>query len=151
MADSHRNTAFYVEALILTCVFAVVLLIDLRVFSAAHRVSADAASLSDAVSLAKNAAEAVSASGSEADLYNLLNENGSAERQDGAVSAWYGKDLLPGRDNAAYRVSVTWDESGTGSGALVKSRISVFAADGETALYSLDTSVYLPAGKGGAT
>ena len=150
MPDSHRNTAFYVEALILTCVFAAVLLISVRVFAAAHRESTEATALSDAVSLAKNAAEAVSASASEEDLYMLLNENENAEQQDGAVLAWYDKDLLPNRESACYRVSVTWNTEETGGGSLAESQITVYSADSETALYSLDTAVYLSAAEGGA-
>ena len=150
MPDSHRNTAFYVEALILTCVFAAVLLISVRVFSAAYRESAAASALSDAVSLAKNTAEAVSASASEGDLFTLLNENGNAEEQTGTVTAWYGKDLLPGREGTRYRVSVTWDTEKTGGGSLAESRITVYPAASETVLYSLDTAVYLPAAEGGA-
>lgn len=149
MPDSHRNTTFYVEALILTCVFTAVLLISVRVFSTAHRESTEATALSDAVSLAKNTAEAVSASASEEDLFTLLNENGNAEERNDTVTAWYGKSLLPGREGACYCVSVSWDTEKTGGGRLAESRITVYPTASETALYSLDTAVYLPAAEGG--
>ena len=79
MKRNGQITAFYFETLLLIVVFLLIILVLTQVFGLARQQTAAARQLTDAVVLAGNAAEAVSASRDPAELCSLLNENGNAE------------------------------------------------------------------------
>lgn len=120
-------TAFYFETLVLILSFVAIILVLSGVFGAAEAKSADAAHLTKSVSLAENAAEAVSASATVQELQALLGETG-----DTALSG----DGVTLRDGE-YRVEVSWEPDG----ALVESHIAVYWQEQE--IYSLDTGVLI--------
>lgn len=139
----HRITAFYIETLILTLIFIVVILVLMRVFSLSGKMSSQAKLLTCAVHLAENAAEAVAASGDEESLYALLDEagGGNITRPEGGDKVLfrvrYDREMNPAADGS-FRVDVTWEPQGE---ELVKSRINVYWNEEE--IYTLDTAVYI--------
>ena len=94
--------------------------------------------LADAVSLAENAAEAVSASESPEDLAVLL----GGRVEEGTIVAEYDRKrnaVTDGETPAFYRVTVSWEPEGSaGAGQLIHSTISVYGGD---LLYAIDTAV----------
>ena len=117
-------TSFYVETLALVLVFMSVLLILTQVFGLARSQSEKAGKMTEAVSLAEQAAEAVAASDSLSEVEALLGPEGTAEMGENALE-WKRGDLS---------MEITWEPSGS----LVHSHIAVFWNGGE--LYALDTA-----------
>ena len=72
MKKNGQITAFYIEALLLIVVFLAIILVLTQVFGLARQQSIAAGQLTDAVTLAGNAAEAVSASADPDELFHLL-------------------------------------------------------------------------------
>ncbi len=142
MKESNRSISFYVEALMLILVFVVVLVTLARLFGASISNSQSARTLTDAVTLAQNAAEAVSASSDARELARLLAPEGGAKTDDTQVEVWYNEDLEPD-DAGVYLVSATW-QPGAEDPRLVHSRIRVLR-DGQQ-VYDLDASVYVRGG-----
>ena len=101
MKKKQHITAFYLETLLMIAVFVSIILVLTRVFGSARAQSAKAKNLTAAVTLAQNAAEAVSASKSPQDLLALLGTDGNALLQEDAstgealVTAVYDTDLHP--------------------------------------------------------
>lgn len=166
----NRGTAFYIEALLLTAVFAVVILTLARVFVWSGRKGRDAALLTGAVHLAENGAEAVAASRSLEQVRELLEENGNAEivtrftesnseaAVEGAVEKGgadtlrvYYDDALNPVPGGAIWMDIAWmpessgeDSDGAPGGAgLVKSVITVGRAEAEEPVYRLETEVFV--------
>ncbi|MBQ3392334.1 MAG: hypothetical protein IJG52_02860 [Lachnospiraceae bacterium] len=135
MKNKSHTTAFYLETLLMIIVFVSIIVMLTGILGIARVQSVQARELNDAVCLAENAAEAVSASESAEDLASLL--GGSVE--DGEAVAWYDRSRKPvsgTEENRFYQVRVSWEPAGE----LVSSSIRVF---GEKELYSLDTAVYV--------
>ena len=107
--------------------------------------SVKAKQLTDAVVLAGNAAEAVSASKTADELLALLNENDNAfPMQDAAgVTARYDSDLLPESDGS-YRVDVTWLPEETGTGTMVGSVVEVHCGETAEPVFRLETEAFRP-------
>ena len=80
MSQGNHNTSFYIETLLLILVFITVILLISQVFALGKNESGKAGMLTDAVTLAQNAAEAVSASSNVRELAELLDENGNVLR-----------------------------------------------------------------------
>ena len=128
-------TAFYIETLILTAVFTLVILVLTRVFAWSGRLGQRAEILTSAVHLAENAAEAVAASDSLEAVKALLDENGNAVLEEdaggngGVLRVWYDETGHPVPEGTL-RVEVAWKPAGTrtaseaggmhGSGLLVR-------------------------------
>ena len=145
MKRNGQITAFYLETLLLIVVFIAIILVLTQVFGLAQLQSGRAEHLTDAVVLAGNAAEAVSASGSREALLKLLDENGNAaELPNGnGVAATYDRSLNP--DPAGdYRVEVSWETESAERGFLVRSVIRVFRLDGADPVYTLETASFKP-------
>lgn len=135
----HRLvTAFYVEALLLVAAFVIVILVLTRTFGLSRTKSGEALLLTNAVTLAQNAADAVSASSSSGTLLELMDRNGNAVLEGDVLSARYGKDMTPD-PSGELLLTATWKPEESG---LVRSRISVFGRDREEPLYVLETAVY---------
>ena len=145
MKKNGHITGFYLETLLLIVVFIAIILVLTQVFGLAQVQSVRAKQLTEAVTLAGNTAEAVSASRSPEDLLALLNENENAALLPGSagVTASYGSDLSP--DPAGnYRVEASWLPEQMDTGRMVHSVILVrFGAD-EEPVYELETAVFLP-------
>lgn len=142
MKRNGHITAFYLETLLLVVVFLGIILILTRVFGLGRMHSGEAARLSDAMTLAQNAAEAVSAAHDPAELRALMNPN-EGEREKAIP---LGKNMLFRYDRAlrpdpagVYTVTISWEEEADG---FVRSRIAVFYSAEKNALYTLDTAVY---------
>ncbi len=142
MRRTGHGTAFYLETLLLVLVMLGIILILTQVFGLGRVQSAGAAHLSDAVTLAQNAAEAVAAAEDAAALPALLVQDPGLREK--AVTAGdcltvsYGRGLRP-EPAGPYQVRIGWSEEADG---LVRSRIEVFYATQPEALYTLDTAVY---------
>ena len=130
----EHNTAFYIETLLMIVAFVAVILVLTRAFGEARRESARARELTDAVILAQNAAEAVSASEDLEDLARLLGNTQKTEVREGK--------LLAVSDNG-YITEVSWEPSGGETGTLVSSTIAVRLAGSDDPIYKLDTAVFL--------
>lgn len=143
MKRNGQITAFYFETLLLIVVFLLIILVLTQVFGLARQQTAAARQLTDAVVLAGNAAEAVSASRDPAELCSLLNENGNAEvlPDTSGVTARYddGKNPDP---LGAFRVEVSWQPEKTAEGTMVSSEIRVCYGSSEQAVYSLETASF---------
>ena len=150
MNKDRHMTAFYLETALMVIIFVLVIAVLAQAFSHAGMQSREAEQLTNAVCLAQNAAEAVSAADSEEALAQLLDENGNVVLADAAVvTAYYDEDMQPVAADAAsqdgiLRVEATWDpgEEGAG-GTFVNSDISVYQEGGEDPLFTMNTGVYL--------
>ena len=128
-------TGFYLETLLLIVVFLAILLVLTRVFGIGKTESLEAAHLSDAVTLASNAAEAVSASRDPAGLAALL----GGETDGRTVTAAFDRAL--NSDPAGlYRVTVSWDPA---ADDLVYCTVTVCYGNHTDPVYTLDTAVWL--------
>ena len=135
-------TAFYFETLLLITVFIAIILVLTQVFGLAQTQSAKARRLTDAVALAGNAAEAVSASTTEEELVQLLNDNDNAEHlPDGGVCVFYGNNLDP-KPDGIYRVEISWAPDPGSAGTMVHSEIQVWFGDAEEPVYRLETQSF---------
>ncbi len=141
-----RGTAFYIEALLLTAVFAVVILALTRVFAWSGQRGRDAALLTGAVHLAENGAEAVAASHSLEQVRELLEENGNAEILAGSptLRVHYDDELDPLPEGSVW-MDIQWMQEGADAGleGLVKSVITVSRAGEEEPVYRLETEVFV--------
>ena len=145
MKKENHVTAFYLEVLLLTlCLIGIVLVLT-RVFAMGRIESDGARELTDAVCLAQNAAEAVSASNSAESLCVILNEENNARIADGTeliVEAGYNADRTPNAGRAPhYLLRVSWSDDCTG---LAHAAITVRRGDISNAeiIFSLETAVY---------
>ena len=137
-------TGFYIETLVLIVIFVTVVLVLTQIFGVSRNESRSARKLTNAVTLAENAAEAVSASKDPEALVQLLNtDNNARYDEEEGVLVYYGEDLRPSADGN-YLVQVGWAPQQTGSGTLVNSPISVWYGQEREPLYVLETAVYLP-------
>lgn len=139
MERKGHSTGFYLEALVLITVFLAVILVLTQIFGLGRLQSRRAGTLTDAVCLAQNAAEAVSASHSAGELLSILDRGGNASGDERAVNAAYGDDMAPDPDGL-YRVNVTWEPDEADPG-FVRSVITVTAGNDDTPVYVLETAV----------
>ena len=136
----QQLTSFYLEALLLVVIFVAMILVLTGVFGAARVQSTSARRLSQAVTIAANAAEAVSASDSLEQAAALLDEGGNVRTADGMLEGSYSSDGSPCTDGSgALRLTVSWEPSPENA-SLVESRIAVYAADEVTPVYTLETA-----------
>ena len=145
MKKSGHITGFYLETLILITVFISIILVLTQVFGLARVQSARARELTEAVALAGNAAEAVSASETENALLALLDENGNARPMPdtAGVTACYDADLNPA-PQGDYRVDVTWLPEETETGTMIRSVIEVRCGENSEPVYRLETESFRP-------
>ena len=124
MKNRGHITGFYLETLLLIVVFIAIILVITQVFGIGKAQSTEARLLTNAVTLAQNAAEAFYAAEDEAALVTLLNENGNAAAPYGytgalqpegvsLITAHYSADMAP-NPNRDYRliVTVAWTDRG---------------------------------------
>ena len=142
MKRNGHITAFYFETLLLVLVFLGIILILTQVFGMGRIQSAKAAQLSDAVTLAQNAAEAVSAAKSPTELAALLVPDAGLREKTASTGARtlirFDRNLRP--DPAGvYQLTISWDEEADG---FVSSHIAVFYSTEEDAVYTLDTAAF---------
>ncbi len=138
----QQLTAFYLEALVLVVIFVVMILVLTGVFGTARAQSAQAQRLTQAVTLAANAAEAVSAADDFEQAAALLDEGGNVHITKDQITALYNSDGTPCPDeNGALRLTVTWEPSEEDA-AFVVSRISVYAAQEDIPAYTMETARY---------
>ncbi len=137
----QQITAFYLETLLLIGGLIAVILVLTHVFAMGRAESARARLLTNAVTLAANAAETVSAADSEEALLALLDDGGNASLlPGGGVEARYDPDMTADAAGTL-RLAATWEPQGETD--LVRSTVSVYAAGEEEPVYTLETAVYL--------
>lgn len=142
MNKRQHITSFYLETLLLISVFIAIILVLTQVFGLGRAESGQAKLLTNSVSLAQNAAEAVSAAGGPDDLAALLDEGGNTSvLPDGSVEARYTADMRADPDGSVC-VTITWQPDG----ALVTSAITVRYGDSDEPIYELLTAVTLREG-----
>ncbi len=163
MKEKQHITTFYLETLLMMVVFVSIIMVLTRVFGGASVRSMQAKHLTNAVTLAQNTAEAVSASGSPRELCSILGEDNNAVISENdksgevRVIAFYDDQMQPvrfsGDDAAAAALSgsadsglvveTVWEqpEDSSDSGALAHVRISVYRGAEGKAVYSLETAV----------
>ena len=146
MNKSRHLTAFYVETLLLTVTLILVAMVLTRMFGLGSLESSSAKTLTAAVGLAENAAEAMSASESPEDLLSILDENNNAVCEDTTVTAYYDADFAPAsKDDHSFAVSVLWEPDPSASG-LVNGTILVTDDARGNEIYRLTTAVYIKEG-----
>ena len=139
----RQTTTFYIETLVLVAILIVVILVLTRVFGMGRARSQEARILTSAVSLAQNAAEAVSSSDSPQMLAQLLNEKDNAGyAADAGVTARYDQEMQPDPDGA-FCVQISWEPEEMMAGTLVNSTITVLHGQETEPVYSIDAAVYL--------
>ena len=150
MNTREHTTGFYLEALLLIVVFIGMILVLTRIFGLGKSESGRAELLTNAVTLAGNAAEAASVSTDLEELFGILNENENAVVTDpSSLSVRYTRNMQAD-PNGPIEVAIGWYPEESDSGALVTVPISVFYHDQETPVYSLETAVFIPADGEGA-
>ena len=146
MKNDKSITAFYVEVLMLTVGLILMVLVLTHIFALGRSQSASAKELTDAVCLAQNAAEAVSASSSPEELLEKLDEGGNCAFTEGAavptIRAAYDRKMQPAAEGELI-VFVTWEQENAAEGELAHSTITVTNADGTRQIYSLRTAVFI--------
>ena len=130
------------ETLLLIAVFIAIILVLTQVFGLGRVESGEAKLLTNAVTLAQNAAEAFSASDDPQKLASLLDENGNTSVSGNTVTARYTSDMTPD-PNGAFTVSTVWIPASAGNGTLASGAITVCFGTEEDPVYTLDTAVYL--------
>ncbi len=148
MKKSAHITAFYVEMLLMIVLVTVMVLVLTNVFALGRMDSSRARSLTEAVTLAENAAEAVSAARTPEELRSLLDEDGSVGFVDDApaptLRAAYDLNGDPDPDGPLV-LWVSWEAESRETGELVRSTIRVFGADTKE-LYRLETATFVGEG-----
>lgn len=139
----RQTTTFYIETLVLIAILILVILILTRIFGIGRGQSEQARILTGAVSLAQDAAEAVSASRSPEDAADLLNDADNAVyTEEEGILVRYNSRLQP--DPAGeYCVKISWVPEEMLSGTLVSSQIDVTYSQMEEPVYSIETAVFL--------
>ncbi len=146
MKKSHPITAFYIETLLLIIVFVAMILVITQIFGEARLESRRAAILTDAVTLAQNAAENFEAADSPEALWRLLCFNDAGDQVGGdlsyaegtdrpILSASYREDMTPAV-GAPYLLRLQWIPEENG---LVRARIEVCYGQGSP-VYTLETA-----------
>lgn len=136
----QQLTSFYLEALLLVVIFVAMILVLAGVFGAARAKSVRARLLTQAVTLAVNAAEAASAADDPAQAAALLDEGENVRVAGGLIEASYTADGKPCPDgHGALRLTVSWEPSAEDDD-LVTSWIAVYAAQEDTPVYTLETA-----------
>ncbi len=139
-------TSFYLEALLLLSVFVAMILVLTGVFGEARMRSAGAKRLTQAVTLAANAAEAVAGADSLEESALLLDEGGNVRIVNEGLEAVYDADGRPCPEgDGVLRLSVSWEPSAQDA-ALVESRIAVYAAGETEPVYTLETARFRKGG-----
>ncbi len=142
MKRQTHITGFYLETLLLIAVFVAIILVLTQVFGLSRAQSGQAKLLTNAVTLAQNTAEAISASDSPEALLVLLDENGSARQgEKGQILASYDADMTPA-PGGSLTVEATWEPSDPDD-SLVYSTVSVWYEGKAEPVYTLRTAVYL--------
>lgn len=141
MKKNGPITAFYLETLLLIVVFIGIILVLTQVFGLSRTQSREAARLTDAVILAQNAAEAVSAAKSPQEAAALLAQEtgtwGMAVKGNGFLVR-FDRSLRP-EPEGNYTVLVSWNDEGDG---FVRSQINVFYGTERNPLYTLETAAF---------
>ena len=141
MKKNGHITAFYLETLLLIVVFIGIILILTQVFGLGRVQSVEAGRLTEAVILAQNAAEAVSAADHPQAAAALLAQEtgtwGTAVKGNG-FSVCFDRSLRPDPEGI-YTVLVSWDDEGSG---LVRSQINVFYGAERNPVYTLETAAF---------
>ena len=142
MTKREHITGFYLETLLLIVVFVAIILVLTQVFGLSRAQSAEAKMLTNAVCLAQNAAEAVSAAESSEELLSLLDEGGNARAgEKESVLVTYDDDMRPAAEGPV-TVEVTW-ETADGDARMVYSTVSVWRSGAPEPVYTLHTASYL--------
>lgn len=133
-------TGFYVETLLLIVVFIAILLMLTQVFGLSRLRSGEAESLTNAVTLAGNTAEAFAAADSPEALAALLNENGNAALMPdtAGVTARYDAEMNPD-PNGSVTVELYWLQE---PGGFVKAQIRVLSEGVSEPVFTLRTASY---------
>ena len=142
MKKNGHVTAFYLETLVLILVFVSIILVLTHVFGLARAASGEARLLTNAVTIAGNAAEAFSAAESPEELCEMLNEAENAElvSEDGTsvLLVRYDRNMHPASGgDLLLKLSMEPEDLG-----LTRAAIRVYWKDSAEPVYTLPTAVY---------
>ena len=135
-------TSFFLEALLLVIVFVAMILVLTGVFGASHAQSKEAKFLTQAVTLAANAAEAVSAADDPAQAAKMLDEGGNVHLVDNEIEAFYITDGSAGKNGTGTLRMIVEFEQDTDDASLLKSTISIYDEEHDAVIYKLETAKY---------
>ncbi|WP_434309840.1 hypothetical protein [Hominifimenecus sp. rT4P-3] len=136
------RTAFYLETLLLVGALVAVALILVQCFGKAEQARAQAKELTEAVHLARNAAEAAAGAKSLEELEKILWKEPDGQSLDGALVIFYNeKGEIDPEGELSLRID--WDKIPAPEAGLVTYRITVENTQDSREIYRLETSVYL--------
>ena len=135
MKSKPHMTAFYIETLLMILVFVGIILSLTQVFGASRNESADAKTLTSAVCLAQNAAEAFAAAEKPEDLTVILDKDNKGHLQLDAegLTGSYRTDMTPDPEGLL-KLHMTWQERDD----LLYAQIEILQAD--QSIYTLETA-----------
>ena len=143
-----RSIVFITELLVMFVILLVVISVITRLFILNRSRSLDARHLTEAVILAEDTAEVISAADDEDDAFELIKSmevTESAEIKDGAIECgmkFTGEDKKTDR----YRVTVIINDDEKTRGSYRTGTILVYYGDGSEPIYTLDTGSFVKAG-----
>ncbi len=150
MNKTRPLTAFYLETLLLVVLFLAIILVITQVFGLGKVQSGEAKLLTDAVTLAENAAEAFYAAEDEAALVRLLDEKNNTSKPGCApgesdaphlVAAYYDAEMRPD-PKGVLRAMIRWEEAE----GLWTGNVSIFYDLREEPVYALPLCKYVGEG-----
>ena len=150
-----RNPAFIVELLLLFVILLLVIVVITRTFMAARSQSLSAKHLTEAVSLAENAAEISLSAADPEDAYERLLKMvqvTNAEKEEDTVKLTVDFSNQDGENNH-YLLEMNWAEETTQRGAFKNGEIRVYYLgsnenydQNDNLIYTLNTGEYVPGG-----
>lgn len=139
--NQRKNTAFFVEALLLTLFVLALCAVLVQLFAAARQRSAQARALTETQQIAQNVSESFYASDSPEQFWQLL---GVAEPPEAGQPLHLSVDGQGLPDPiGAYGLELTLDQSPAGAGQTARLTLRLTGSDGQT-LYEGAFDHYLP-------
>ncbi len=143
--DRKRNPAFIVELLMLFILLLFVIVMITKTCVAARSKSLDARHLTEAVCLARDAAEVSLSAKDRTEAEERLREM-DAVREMNVTAEGVELIMASGRGGSSdvYRLVLTWQEEPSGNGNYTTGGISVYYGNDADPVYTLETGSYRP-------
>lgn len=138
----QTRTAFYVETLLLIGALVAVVLILAQCFSVAEQTRLQAEELTNAVHLARNAAEAAAGAETHEELAHFLSQDAMVNPEESGFRICYDK-AFQGELSDPLVLTISWDRKPQPGCGLVNYTIIVESTVWNREIYRLETAIYL--------
>ncbi len=135
MKDRRAITAFYVETLLMIVVFIGIMMVLTRILVLSKMQEKKAQHLTEAVTVAANVAEALSASDEIEEAIKVLDLEEGAFEKPGRIYAGTYRISKEGKDDTLYKVRITKTEEGK----IAHHLIEIFTGNEKDPVYQLTT------------